>query len=945
MRISCLLLLSALPAFCQVRPDANTTFLCTFDRDLRADYALGDWRGSAPPGVSLSPGRFGSAARTSGQGITYNAHQNLSLPEGSLEVWLRPLWINATPPTATVFAFTTDAGDYLNLNVIAGGRFGVAVRTGGQEDWVWRRIDVDASNWDPETWRHVAATWNATSLRLYVDGQPVGNPVDDVQPFEGEATTFRVGGGEMLLDCLRLSNCVRGPEAIAAAALSQPGPPDLLYLSSLPMSATGEVRADGLPDRAHLILPLMVGSRVHARGVGMNSPASAAFDVPDGFTILSGIAGPATFEQSGDVLRLSVTGDGRTLWQSDATAATDLRVDITGVHRLELSAESSANASHAVVWADMILLKPGVDAPPSFSREAQAKDLAIARLKLNSHRFTFDLPPGDELYYLYEHSPLDSVDPAVAPESANPHEIRAFACPGEYEPLGLIVAARRRLEEVRISVQPLTSDAHVIPTSEVDIRWALRGPQRKGYWLKPEESEITSRFLLPCTPFDLAPGSFREILFDIHVPEDTPPGVYVSEISIRPGNAPEKTVGIALRVLPVNLPPTRQHKFGMYYRWNHAPEAEERLRLELRDMRRHGINTMGPALGIEWRKEGDQIRADLEPLRRALTILREEGFSGPIPIQDNLVQLARMIGFSSVGGPANTVVPGLEDDAGLLAAAKSGFDALKLLAADFPEFQLSVTHMDEVFGRDRLPLYIQLAKIVRKTTDLPLYVTLNTRPGSGWEQMMAEADPYIDIRCHHGYTIDLWLKSGHTFEEFGELARRSGDQQWMYYNMRGAYFTPEWVRVVNGYYMWMSPVSLHVPWMYYSFGGDPFDDTDSENYDFGYSVPSPQDGKTPVPTLHMKAFREGIDDLRYLELLESLIEQARIQKPRAAREAQQFLARLRKMMPAIPADLAEVEGESPVLIWFDRNYTGEDYQHLRYGVADHILRLQAALGD
>ena len=92
--------------------------------------------------------------------------------------------------------------------------------------------------------------------------------------------------------------------------------------------------------------------------------------------------------------------------------------------------------------------------------------------------------------------------------------------------------------------------------------------------------------------------------------------------------------------------------------------------------------------------------------------------------------------------------------------------------------------------------------------------------------------------------------------------------------------------------------------------------------------------------MHMKGFREGVDDMRYLELLESLIAEARQKDPALAKPAEEWLDRLRGMLPRIPEDIAAIEGESPVLIWVSQRYAGGDYDRLRYGTAEQIVRLQ-----
>ncbi|MBM4083068.1 MAG: DUF4091 domain-containing protein, partial [Planctomycetes bacterium] len=212
-------------------------------------------------------------------------------------------------------------------------------------------------------------------------------------------------------------------------------------------------------------------------------------------------------------------------------------------------------------------------------------------------------------------------------------------------------------------------------------------------------------------------------------------------------------------------------------------------------------------------------------------------------------------------------------------------------------------------------------------------------PRPGVEEMTREIAPFVDIRCYNGHTMDDWLREGHTFDELAQTLKQSGDEAWIYYNIRGIIVNPEWIRIINGLYMWLGPFKVHVPWIYQSYKGDPFDDTDGpveKGHDFGYAMPSAEDGITPVPTRHWEAFREGVDDIRYLCLLEDLVEAARKTAPDKAKAAQAWLDEMRAMMPK---DVSKIEGESPLLIAISQKFTGEDYQRLRRRTAEEIGKL------
>jgi hypothetical protein len=169
----------------------------------------------------------------------------------------------------------------------------------------------------------------------------------------------------------------------------------------------------------------------------------------------------------------------------------------------------------------------------------------------------------------------------------------------------------------------------------------------------------------------------------------------------------------------------------------------------------------------------------------------------------------------------------------------------------------------------------------------------------------------------------------------------AGDEAWLYHNIRGSFFPAEWTRLVNGYYLWISPLKIHVPWMYYAFKGNPFDATDGpyeRGGDFAYAVPDPHDPARMIPTRHWEGFREGIDDLRYLSTLETAIEKH--PGTPEAQAAARWLTGLRTGVTPGHADLEPIEEESPVLVFLAKKLDGADYRRIRRQAADHILRLR-----
>jgi hypothetical protein len=340
-------------------------------------------------------------------------------------------------------------------------------------------------------------------------------------------------------------------------------------------------------------------------------------------------------------------------------------------------------------------------------------------------------------------------------------------------------------------------------------------------------------------------------------------------------------------------------------------------------------------LAVHFELVDGSVKPSLESLRHGLALLRKHGFHGPMPVHTGCEHAARLLKYNPV------------DDAGdpevrkrFLSVVRDAMERLVELGAEFPEFELLPTHMDEVFGRDRLTRYIRLTEAVRQAPSLRVYITLHNDPKRDVTGMMRQCDPYVDVRCYNGHCMDNWIRAGNTFDDLRRRLDDSGDEAWLYHNIRGAFFPAEWTRLVNGYYLWISPLRIHVPWMYYSFKGNPFDATDGPRLrggDFAYAAPHPDDPTQMVPTRHWEAFREGVDDLRYLETLEALIDEHR-GTPEAAAAAT-WLANLRKGVTPETADLEPIEKESPLLVFLAAKLDGADYRRIRRQAAAHIVRL------
>lgn len=537
---------------------------------------------------------------------------------------------------------------------------------------------------------------------------------------------------------------------------------------------------------------------------------------------------------------------------------------------------------------------------------------------------------------------LDDVNPSRKPSAwPDPVRLETFGTPGEYEPLSFVIYADRALAHVAVKISALRGPSAAIPVDSIALRWVWRGPERVWGYGRASNTEVVSRFLLDRPDVDLGAQTLRQVYVSIHLPKGIPAGAYKGKWMVQPQNGQPTTIDVGVTVLPFELGGTGGRQYGVYYTFRNLGQVN-RINRELADIHAHGANTLIPTLAIAYKRDQGKIVPEYAKVTRGLRMMGAHGFHGTVPITTGFQQLAKLLDVRPGSGVVRPRVQHEFDTVG-----KKALEGLLAIGKRFPEFQIVGTQMDEVTRSPQLMSeYIYLTRIARQVPQLPMMITLSHDPTPRVARMLDRVGPYVNIRSYSGYTVGDWLRAGHTFGELATELKNEGDVGWVYYNVRGAFFRPVWTWLVNSYYMWMSPFKAHVPWIYYHVHGNPLDDTDGpvvRGHDYGYAVPSPNGGKTIISTLDWEAYRDGIQNIRYLAMLDSLTRKARTEAPSAAAGAEAWLKRLHGYMPKLPRAISGIRGESPVLRWFANKYSGKDYEAWRKRTADEIMKLQAAL--
>lgn len=551
-------------------------------------------------------------------------------------------------------------------------------------------------------------------------------------------------------------------------------------------------------------------------------------------------------------------------------------------------------------------------------------------------RYRFALPAAEQGYAITTKHFIDEVDPQTAPtDLPDTSRLSTFAAAGEYQTVGFVIYATDDLPDIQLRATALRSqDGRSIPGSNVSIFLNRRALQRKAPRMPKDAVVPVAALLDPCQPFDLPAGYFKEVTITVRVPFDTRPGMYSGAVELGVTGRGTEPIPLSLRVLPFRLKPSDRKQFGMYYDLDLSESARERTLLELQDLRDHGVTSLYSYLSIRYKKQGGEIAASYDELGEGLELLRRFGFDGTVVIRTGFTELARLLGHEDVGRHA--AGKPVEDERFMELAVRA-LRGLAPLKAKYADLRLVVTHMDEVLGRKRLPLYISLTKPVREVPTELMYITLHTIPRSWVPEATKLIDPYVDVRGYNGHALDLWIQAGHTFDELKQELEQSGDEGWVYYNPHRPFFIAKWARIVNGLFMWWSPLKVHCPYRYRTMRGYPY----SFIHNMGFSVRSIQDLKTPIATRQWEGFRLGAQDVWYICMLEDLVAQAGESAPALA--AAERLKHLRSMMPK-SNEIQGIDNESPVVFRAAERLDGAAYEKLRLTTAEHIIKMRQMFG-
>lgn len=505
--------------------------------------------------------------------------------------------------------------------------------------------------------------------------------------------------------------------------------------------------------------------------------------------------------------------------------------------------------------------------------------------------------------------------------------LRAFAAPGEYEPLTFTVRPLRGITRAAIEV----GDIGPVPANAIDIRKVRYLKARPNY-------DVAGRYRIVPDILDrweggpLEAGENATFWLTIHVPDKAPAGLYRSHITfIADGQRAE--IPVLLRVLDVTLEEDPALTYGIYYydplpRALDAPDEvsraywQRKAELERADMVAHGTRNVTLDCWAEAKNQQGAfpyLDQSLDRLQAQLALNARFGFRGPYVLSISTEEIYRKylgVGLQShlkdVKMPPDAFFAEVSDLVRTIENARRSRGWPDFVYQPFDE---PGADPESVRFFARLLQAVKAAGVRTYTTaapERPAYLPLK---------------PFVDVWC-----TQTFLPDHDTVVADG---RARGVQYWCYPNKSLGecdHTTVAGARMTYGFGFWRSGFVHLIPWIYQYDAGDPFNYLDAGTMDF--LVRSEPDG-TPLPVAIWEAFREGYDDMRYIYTLRRAISQAAASSsPLAraqAREAQALLDQIWAAVPVLP--MYQYEG-----FW-----SGDEMDVYRWLIAQRLERLTQAL--
>ena len=473
-------------------------------------------------------------------------------------------------------------------------------------------------------------------------------------------------------------------------------------------------------------------------------------------------------------------------------------------------------------------------------------------------------------------------------------EIEIYAAKGEYEPIAIGVYPLKDLKGVNINVSELTGKNGKIEVNNVEVYlvdYQITG--RKPLY------RIWPGVLTKDKNMDMSKQECWRYWITVHVPKEISEGEYKGKIEFICENAPKTEIILKLKVYPFSLPENTDVSFGLYGSFARGEEG-------IKDQKEHGINAVN--LGARWKiTEEGKVITNLEELNK----------------QVELIKKYNMKGIHKIIPDYNRFMTSDEYDRAYIEAVKQLKNWAKQKEIEivfWPADEPRETRED--FWRlnfDELKHLLELYKGL----DVKTLITFTGDAISSKGNDYSEVVPLIDIVCVHA---DKPIKQFRIVQS----ALKNKKEIWLYNsgNFRYSWGLGVWKWNAKGRWEWAySPAPPGEPLYWPGM----------------YSVTYSPIGKTsfvnPEPRPIWEIAREGIDDYKYVYLLEALIKQYENEnkKKDVVDNAKTYLKELKEKLPEVATKITYSSVDAADRL--DTFGKPEELHQVRKTVAQFIIEL------
>jgi len=572
-------------------------------------------------------------------------------------------------------------------------------------------------------------------------------------------------------------------------------------------------------------------------------------------------------------------------------------------------------------------------------------DEFLKRWKHTPHQDNTPLPkytPAEKARgFVIHHKPwVTPVWPNTVPrrEEFDPR-LKGFASQDEYEPLTFTVMPLRDFDSALVRVSDLRSeDGHLIPAQDISIRYVRYMYVRPNYNLRGiyyRAPDLLPRF---DEPQPLRAGENFRVWLTVYVQPYTPEGEYRGRAALILDGQPAAEVPILFRVLPIKLQRDPSLIYNTYYSWHPADSIAiapddfsrrwwaRKMECDFKSMAAHGYNAYCIIINAHFSEDGRCVPL-LDEFAQKLDVARRNGlFDMGQPIVGRMNFTLRKRYKHYTGKEMVKHIYGVEmppqaffdDITAMVRAVEAGRKR-----RGWPE--ILYKPIDEpTDSKQAIQFVIEMLKAVKKVPGVRTYLTADPTRKS-----YAPLKPYVDVWCTHHFAVPLEQRLA-DFEE-------RGVEYWCYPNNVSGQndHTPvAAARMIYGFGLWRSGYRVLIPWTYRSYSGDPANYLDGHVMDF-FNHSTEDDGDV-IPCTLYEAYREGVDDYRYVTTLQRWIEQARqLGHDSQAAHAE---ADLKRVWDSI--HFQAVKKILEVRNQYDTGWTADSFDNYRWLLAEHILSLK-----